>query len=154
MKDLEGPRKLWFGLENCLPFFEIVPSQKQTFLLVSDLYIGVPQRNNNIKLCKFGKKIVSVFPHNRKYHKGLSPCKGCLNIYIYIYISSFISQILDFLYHTESRIDFHSWWSDSDNRFKGIGGWIKCSNQTNFFFSRYESSHWFLNIQTSYYICG
>ena len=137
LKDLEGPRKLWFGLENCLPFFEIVPSQKQTFLLVSDLYIGVPQRNNNIKLCKFGKKIVSVFPHNRKYHKGLSPCKGCVNIYIYLSFFHFPDSGLS-LSH---RIDFHFWWSDSDNRFKGIGGRIKCSNQINFFFSRYESSY-------------
>ena len=129
LKDLEGPRKLWFGLENCLPFFEIVPSQKQTFLLVSDLYIGVPQRNNNIKLFKFGKKIVSVFPHNRKYHKGLSPCKGCLNIYIYLSFFHFP----DFGLSLSHRIDFHFWWSDSDNRFKGIGGWIKRSNQINFF---------------------
>ena len=81
------------------PFFEIVSSQTQTFLLVSDRYIGAPLRNNNIKFCKFGEKNVSVFPHNRKYHKGLSPCKG---FFEYIYLSSFISQILDFLYHTES----------------------------------------------------
>ena len=73
------------------PFFEIVPSQTQTFLLVSDLYIGAPLRNNNIKFCKFGEKIVSVFPHNRKYHKGLSLCKGFLNIFIYLYHTESIS---------------------------------------------------------------
>ena len=126
LKDLEGPRNLWFGLENCLFFFEIVPSQKQTFLFVSGRYIDVPQRNNNIMLCKFGEKIVSVFLITGNITKAWVLANGCLNIFIFFH---FPDSGLSLLH----RIDFHFWWSDSDNRFKGIGRWIRWSNQINFF---------------------
>ena len=129
LKDLEGPRKLWFGLENCLLFLRLCHPKHRHFCWFLTAILVPLWGTTTLSSVNLGKKIVSVFPHNRKYHKGLSPCKGCLNIYIYLSFFHFPDSGLS-LSH---RIDFHFWWSDSDNRFKGIGGWIKCSNQINFF---------------------
>ena len=66
-------------------------------LLVFDCCIGVPQKNNNIKLCRFEGKIVSVFLITGNITKACQSLQSPFEC-----LSSFISHILDFVYYTES----------------------------------------------------
>ena len=126
LKDLEGPRNLWFRLENCLLFLRLCHLKNRHFCWFLAAILLSLRGTTTSSSVNLGKKIVFSISYNRKYHKGLSPCKGCLNIFIFFHFPDSGLSLL-------RRIDFHFWWSDSDNRFKGIGGWIKCSNQINFF---------------------
>lgn len=148
LKDLEGPRKLWFGLENCLLFLRLCHPKHRHFCWFLTAILVSLWGTTTLSSVNLGKKLYQYFRITGNITKAWVFAKV---FWIYLFIFFHFPDSGLSLSH---RIDFHFWWSDSDNRFKGIGGWIKCSNQINFFFSSYESSYWFLNIQTTFYICG